>query len=55
VLSLLIQPMKSSLHLSDTRLSLLQGMAFTLSYVALGPLFGRRPTVTTGATSSPPR
>lgn len=41
VLSLVIQPMKSSLGLSDTRLSLLQGAAFTIAYVLLGPVFGR--------------
>ncbi len=41
VLSLLLQPIKADLGLTDTQLSLLQGLAFTVTYVTFGPLFGR--------------
>jgi len=41
VLNLLVGPIKAQYHLSDTKLSLLQGFAFTLSYIAMSPLFGR--------------
>lgn len=41
VLNLLVDPIKQSFGLSDTRVSLLQGLAFMSAYVALGPLFGR--------------
>lgn len=40
LLNLLIEPMKRSLTLSDIELSLIQGAAFTASYVLFGPLFG---------------
>jgi MFS family permease len=41
VLNLLVGPIKADFGLTDTRLSLLQGIAFTLSYIALSPVFGR--------------
>lgn len=41
VLNLLVDPIKHSFGLSDTRVSLLQGIAFVSAYVALGPFFGR--------------
>lgn len=41
VLNLLVDPIKASLHLTDTSVSLLQGLAFVASYVAMGPVFGR--------------
>ncbi len=41
VLNLLVGPIKAEFGLSDTRMSLLQGLAFTLSYIALSPVFGR--------------
>lgn len=41
VLNLLVGPIKADFGLSDTKLSLLQGLAFTLAYVAMSPIFGR--------------
>lgn len=41
LLNLLVDSVKSDLLLSDTEISLLQGMAFIGTYVAFGPLFGR--------------
>ncbi len=41
VLNLLVEPLKAEFSLSDTRLSLLQGLAFTVAYVAFSPLLGR--------------
>lgn len=41
VLNLLVEPIKADFGLSDTKLSLLQGLAFTLSYVLMSPVFGR--------------
>lgn len=41
VLNLLVDPIKLDLLLSDTQISLLQGVAFMSTYIALGPLFGR--------------
>ncbi len=41
VLNLLVDPIKGSLSLTDTQVSLLQGMAFVGAYVAMGPVFGR--------------
>ena len=41
VLNLLVDPIKTSLGLSDTSISLLQGLAFVAAYVAMGPVFGR--------------
>lgn len=41
VLNLLVGPIKAEFALSDTKLSLLQGLAFTLSYVVMSPVFGR--------------
>lgn len=41
VLNLLVEPLKLSFDLSDTRLSLLQGLAFTGAYVLFSPVFGR--------------
>ncbi|MBP7614938.1 MAG: MFS transporter [Steroidobacteraceae bacterium] len=41
VLNLLVDPIKTDLGLSDTRISLLQGFAFVFAYVAMGPVFGR--------------
>lgn len=41
VLNLLIGPLKADFGISDTQLSLLQGLAFTLAYILLSPVFGR--------------
>ncbi|WP_159982255.1 MULTISPECIES: MFS transporter [unclassified Novosphingobium] len=41
VLNLLIGPLKADFGLSDTRLSLLQGLAFTFAYILFSPIFGR--------------
>jgi MFS family permease len=41
ILNLLVDPIKLTLDLSDTEISLLQGMAFVGAYVAMGPVFGR--------------
>lgn len=41
VLNLLVGPIKAEFGLSDTQLSLLQGLAFTISYVVMSPVFGR--------------
>ncbi|WP_285017479.1 MFS transporter [Novosphingobium sp. fls2-241-R2A-195] len=41
VLNLLVVPLKADFGLSDTRLSLLQGVAFTGAYILFSPLFGR--------------
>jgi MFS family permease len=41
VLNLLVEPIKAEYGLSDTRLSLLQGLAFTASYIVMSPIFGR--------------
>ncbi len=41
VLNLLVDPIKSTLDLTDTRISLLQGLSFVFAYVAMGPVFGR--------------
>ncbi|MBL8269933.1 MFS transporter [Steroidobacter sp.] len=41
VLNLLVDPIKQSLLLGDTQVSLLQGLSFMAAYVAFGPLFGR--------------
>ena len=41
VLNLLVDPIKRDLLLSDTRISLLQGLSFVAAYVAMGPVFGR--------------
>lgn len=41
VLNLLVDPIKRDLLLSDTRISLLQGLAFVAAYVAMGPVVGR--------------
>jgi MFS family permease len=41
VLNLLVEPIKAEYGLSDTRLSLLQGLAFTVSYIVMSPIFGR--------------
>ena len=41
VLNLLVEPLKLAFDLSDTRLSLLQGLSFTLAYVLFSPLMGR--------------
>jgi MFS family permease len=41
VLNLLIGPLKADFGLTDTRLSLLQGLAFTSAYILFSPIFGR--------------
>lgn len=41
ILNLLVEPVKLDMMLSDTQVSLLQGFAFTVAYVMMGPLFGR--------------
>ncbi len=41
ILNLLVDPIKRTLLLSDTEVSLLQGLAFTSAFVLFSPLFGR--------------
>ena len=41
VLNLLVGPLKADFGLSDTRLSLLQGVSFTCAYIVFSPIFGR--------------
>lgn len=41
VLSLLVQPIKTSLRISDTQISLLHGLAFAIFYTLFGILIGR--------------
>lgn len=41
VLNLLVDPIKLDLGASDTQMSLLQGLAFIIAYIAFTPLFGR--------------
>jgi MFS transporter, Spinster family, sphingosine-1-phosphate transporter len=41
VLNLLVDPIKRTLILTDTQVSLLQGLAFTSAYVIFSPVFGR--------------
>lgn len=41
VLSLLVQPIKASLDISDTQISLLHGLAFAIFYTMFGILIGR--------------
>ena len=41
ILTLLIQPIRADLHISDTEISLLQGLAFTIFYSVLGLPLGR--------------
>ncbi|WP_070152376.1 MFS transporter [Sphingobium phenoxybenzoativorans] len=41
VLNLLVGPLKADFGLDDTKLSLLQGVAFTSAYILFSPLFGR--------------
>jgi MFS family permease len=41
VVNLLVQPIKGHFQISDTRVSLLQGLAFMSAYVLMSPVFGR--------------
>lgn len=41
VLNLVVEPMKRSLLITDTQMSLLQGAAFTVAYVIFSPIMGR--------------
>lgn len=41
ILNLLVGPIRADLHISDTQMSLLQGIAFAIFYCALGLPFGR--------------
>ncbi|MET0308380.1 MAG: MFS transporter [Sphingomonas sp.] len=41
ILSLLVQPIRHDLGITDTQLSLLQGFAFVITFTALGVFFGR--------------
>ena len=41
ILSLLVEPIKRDLHLSDTQMSLLMGLSFALFYTLFGVLIGR--------------
>ncbi|MFD1559492.1 spinster family MFS transporter [Paraburkholderia silviterrae] len=41
LLNLLVEPIKRSLVISDTQLSLVQGIAFISAYLVASPLFGR--------------
>lgn len=41
VLNLLVGPLKAEFALDDTKLSLLQGLAFTGAYIIMSPIFGR--------------
>ncbi|MCW3678897.1 MFS transporter, partial [Burkholderia cenocepacia] len=46
LLNLLVDPIRHSLAISDTQLSLLQGIAFISAYLIASPLFGRLVDVT---------
>lgn len=46
LLNLILDPIKHTLAVSDTELSLIQGAAFVLAYLATAPLFGRLVDVT---------
>jgi MFS family permease len=41
MINLLVQPIKTSFGLSDLKISVLQGLAFSLTYLIMSPLFGR--------------
>ena len=41
VLNLVVEPMKRTMLISDTQMSLLQGLAFTCAYVVFSPIMGR--------------
>lgn len=41
LVNLLVQPIKSDFHLSDIQVSLLQGAAFSITYLLMSPFFGR--------------
>src|SRR5215467_10490678 len=41
ILSLMVQPVRAYLHISDTRMSLLHGFAFAIFYTLFGVLLGR--------------
>jgi MFS family permease len=41
ILNLLVDPIRSDLGIGDTAVSLLQGAAFTIAYIAMNPVFGR--------------
>lgn len=41
LLSLVVDPIKKSLDISDTQFSLIQGSAFVVAYLAAAPVFGR--------------
>lgn len=41
IVNLLVEPIKADFKVSDTQISLLQGLAFMTAYVAISPLFGR--------------
>lgn len=41
VINILVEPIKRSFEISDTQISLLQGLAFMVAYMALAPLYGR--------------
>jgi MFS family permease len=41
VINLLVVPIKADFGISDTQVSLLQGLAFMGAYVAMSPVFGR--------------
>jgi len=46
LLNLLVDPIKHSLNVSDTQLSLVQGLAFVSAYLLAGPLWGRAVDIT---------
>lgn len=41
ILNLLVEPIRADLRLSDVKISLLQGLAFSLPYLLMSPVFGR--------------
>ena len=49
VIGLLLQPIKDDLHLSDTQLGMLTGIAFGLFYATLGLPIARAADVVTGS------
>ncbi len=42
IINLMVDPIKTDLHLSDTRMSMLQGAAFIIAYLVFTPILGRR-------------
>jgi MFS family permease len=42
IINLMVEPIKRDMHLTDTKMSVLQGTAFVIAYLLLTPILGRR-------------